>query len=79
MESAILDLARIFSGLSSDRDMLEKLVDSLAGGKNIGENNDACFTLLTSCLLANGLASLSYIETTPLDLVSGIHKVPFCG
>ena len=36
-------------------------------------------SLLTSSLLNNGLASLSDLEATPLELVYGIHKVPFCG
>ena len=35
--------------------------------------------LLTSSLLNNGLALLSDLEATPLELVYGIHKVPFCG
>ena len=35
-------------------------------------------SLLTSSLLTNCLASLSYLDATPLELVSGIHKVPFC-
>ena len=36
-------------------------------------------SLLTLSLLTNGLASLSDLEATPLELVSGIHKIPFCG
>ena len=52
------------------------------GGGQYGKGNNlggVFISLLTSSLLANGLASLSDIEATPLELVSGIHKVPFCG
>ena len=42
-------------------------------------SGDVFISRLTSSILTNGLASLSDIEATPLELVSGIHKVPFCG
>ena len=76
----ILDLDRIVFGLSSDQYRLEKLGDGQDGkGKNLGEMKDVCLSLLMSSLLANGLTLLLDIEATPLELVSGIHKVHFCG
>ena len=66
-----------FFYISPDQDKLEKLGGCQDGkGKNLG----GCFiSLLTSSLLPNGLVSLSDVEATPLELVSGIHKVPFFG
>ena len=78
-EPAILDLARIVFGLSSDLDRLEKLgIGHDSKGKSLGEKKDACIFLLASSLVADGLASLSDLEANPLELVSGIHKVHFC-
>ena len=79
VDPAILDLATIVFDLSPDQDRLEKLGGFLHGGKNLGEKNYICLTLLTLSLISNGLASFEDLEATPLDLVSVIHKVPFCG
>ena len=74
-----MDLSQYIFGPTSDWDRLEKLGDGLAGGKNLGHKKDACLYLLCLSLLANGLASLTDLEATPLELVSSIHKVNFCG
>ena len=59
---------------------MEKLGDGQDGKmNNLGENKDVFLSLLTLYLLANGLVLLSDLEATPLELVSVIHKVPFCG
>ena len=80
VEPSISDLDRIVFGLSSDQYRLEKLGDGHdEKGKNLGEMKDVCLSLLMSSLLANGLTLLLDIEATPLELVSGIHKVLFCG
>ena len=79
MEPSVLDISRICFGLSSDQYRLKKLGYGQDGkGKNIGEKKDVCIYLLTSSLLANGLTSLLGLEANPLELVSCIHKVPFC-
>ena len=46
---------------------------------DIDTKRATCLTLLTSSLLHNGLKSMAYLEANPLELLSGIHKVPFCG
>ena len=46
---------------------------------NLDTKKEKCLYLLTSSLLSNGPELLEDIEATPLELVSGIHKVPFCG
>ena len=80
VESAISDLAKIVFGLSYDLDRLDNLCDGQdKKGNSLGENKDVCLSLLTFSILANRLLSLSYIEATPLDLVSFIHKIPLCG
>ena len=43
------------------------------------QNGQTCLTLLTQSLLQNVLESLEELKETPLELVSGIHKVPFHG
>ena len=48
-------------------------------GKTLGEKKDIFISLLTLSLLTNGFALLEDLEATPLELVSGIHKVPFNG
>ena len=42
-------------------------------------SGDVFISLLMLSLRTDGLASLSDIEATPLDLVSGINNVLFCG
>ena len=51
----------------------------LYDGKTLGEKKDIFISLLTSYILTNGLVSLEDLEVNPLELVSGIHKVPFNG
>ena len=46
---------------------------------NLDTKKAKCIYLLASYLLSNGLESLEDLEATPLELVYGIHKVPFCG
>ena len=76
----ISDIARLVLGLSSDGVRLEKLGSGSDGiGANIETKKDVCLSLLMSSLLANGLESLVDLEANPLEFVSGIHKVPFCG
>ena len=80
VDTSISDLDIIVFGLSSDQDRLEKLGDGQDGKRNnLREKKDVCPSLLTLSLLANGLVLLPNLEATPLELVSGIHKVPFCG
>ena len=79
MEPVISYIATIIFDLSTDQDRLDNVGDGLHGGKNLGEEKDICLTLLTLSLLSNGLASLEDLEATPLELVSGIHKVIICG
>ena len=60
--------------------MLDKLGDDKDKyGLDIDTKREKFLTLLTLSLLQNVLESLEYIEATILDLVSSIHKVPFCG
>ena len=57
---------------------MEKLGNGKGGkGNNLEEKKDVCLYLLTLSLLANGAALLSDFEATTLELVYGIHKVPF--
>ena len=75
-----LGYSQTFFYLSPDRDRLEKLGNGKGGkGNNLEEKKDVCLYLLTLSLLANGAALLSDFEATTLELVYGIHKVPFCG
>ena len=75
-----LGYSQTFFYLSPDRDRLEKLGNGKGGkGNNLEEKKDVCLYLLTLSLLANGLVLLPNLEATPLELVSGIHKVHFCG
>ena len=75
-----MDISRIIFDLSPDQYRLENLGYVQDGkGENLGERKDFCLSLLTFSLLANGLASLLDLETPPMELVSGIHNVPFCG
>ena len=79
-EPLISDLADLVFDLSSLAYRLENLGDDKdEDGLNIDTKKETCLTLLTLSLLQNGLNYLEDIEATPLELVSGIHKVPFCG
>ena len=79
-EPLISDLAEIMFGLYSSAVRLEKLgEDKDKDGINIDTKISKCLTLLTQSLLQNGLELLEELEATPLELVSGIHKVPFLG
>ena len=55
-------------GENKDRDDLD-----------IDTKSKTCLTLLSQYLLQNGLNSLEELEATPLELLSGINKVPFNG
>ena len=66
-------------GVSSDIYRLEKLGDVQDGkGESIREKKYICLSLLLLSLLANGLELLLDLEDNLLELVSVIHKVPFC-
>ena len=69
-----------FFGVSSDIYRLEKLGDGEDGkGESIREKKYIFLSLLLLYLLANGLEVLLDFEDNLLELVSVIHKVPFCG
>ena len=38
------------------------------------KNKDECIVILTNSLCYNGLEYLEYLDSTPLDLVSGVYK-----
>ena len=46
---------------------------------DINTKRATCLTLLPLSLISNGLKLLEDLEATPLELVSDIIKVPFCG
>ena len=77
-EPLISDLAKLVFDLSSLAHRLDNLVDDKdEDGLDINTKKAMCLTLLTLSLLQNGLDLLKDLEATPLELVSGIHKVPF--
>ena len=79
-EPLISDLSDLVFDLSSLAYRLENLGDDKdEDGLNIDTKKETCLTLLTLSILQNGLKSLENLEANPLVLVSGIHKVLFCG
>ena len=79
-EPMVSDLAKIVFGLSSLANRLAKLCnDKDKEDFDIYTERETCLTLLTLSILQNGLKSLENLEANPLVLVSGIHKVLFCG
>ena len=79
-EPLVLDLAELVFGLSDLAVRLDKLGDDKDKyGLDLDMKRAKCLTLLTQSLLQNGLKYLEELEATTLDLVSGIHKVTFCG
>ena len=79
-EPLVLDLAELVFGLSDLAVRLDKLGDDKDKyGLDLDMKKAKCLTLLTQYLLQNGLKYLEELEATTLDLVSGIHKVTFCG
>ena len=75
-----MDLSELVFGLSDLAVRLDKLGDDKDKyGLDLDMKRAKCLTLLTQSLLQNGLKYLEELEATTLDLVSGIHKVTFCG
>ena len=73
-----MDLSELVFGLSALAVRLDKLGDNKDKyGPDIDTKRSKCLTLLTQYLLQNGLELLEELEANPLELVSGIHKVPF--
>ena len=79
-EPMVSDLAKITFGLTSLADRLAKSGnDKDKEDFDIDTEIETCLTLLIPSLLQNDLDYLEDLEATPLDLVSGINKVHFCG
>ena len=79
-EPPISDIAKIIFGLSALAVRLDKLGDDKDKyDLNLNTKRKTCLTLLTQSLLQNGFKLLEELEATPLELVSGINKVPFHG
>ena len=79
-EHLITDLSNTVFGLSDLSFRWDKLGDDKDKyGLNLDTNRAKCLTFLTQSLLKNGLKLLEELYATPLELVSGIHKVPFYG
>ena len=79
-EHLILDPSKLVFCISA----LEVRLDKLGDDKdkydlNLNTKRKTCLTLLTQSLLQNGFKLLEELEATPLELVSGINKVPFHG
>ena len=79
-EPPISDLAKLIFGLYALAVRLNKLGDdTYEEDLYLYTKITMCLTLLSQYLLQKGLESLEELEETPLDLVPGIHKVPFHG